>query len=533
MYQVYPRSFQDGNADGVGDLRGIRQRLPYLGELGIDAAWISPIYPSPMADFGYDISDYTGVDPIFGSLEEFDALLAAAHAQGLRILLDLVPNHTSDQHPWFRESRASRQSARRDWYIWRDPAPDGGPPNNWLSNFGGSAWERDEATRQYYYHAFLAAQPDLNWRNPAVREAMHEVMRFWLRRGVDGFRVDVIWHLLKDDQFRDNPPNPAYQPGEPPHHVVLPVHTADLPEVHEAIAGMRRTLDEFPDRVLIGEIYLPIERLMAYYGRDLGGTHMPFNFALLSTPWRAREIAKLIDDYEAALPPGGWPNWVLGNHDRPRIAGRVGPAQARIAAMLLLTLRGTPTVYYGDEIGMTEVPIPPDRVRDPFERNVPGIGCGRDGARTPMQWDATAHAGFSTAEPWLPVADGFGTDNVEHERLDPASMLHLYRRLIAARRHSVALQRGDYRPIVASGDLLVYVRQHANERMLVGLNLGRDAAVVKFPDRQVRGEIIVSSAADRDGQKVEGELSLRGDEGVVVSLTPGVVVPRSLGEIDA
>ena len=320
MYQVYPRSFQDGNADGVGDLRGIRQRLPYLGELGIGAAWISPIFPSPMADFGYDIADYTDVDPIFGSLEEFDALLAAAHAQGLRILLDLVPNHTSVQHPWFRESRASRQSARRDWYIWRDPAPGGGPPNNWLSAFGGSAWERDDTTGQYYYHAFLAAQPDLNWRNPAVRNAIHEVMRFWLRRGVDGFRVDVIWHLLKDDQFRDNPPNPVYQPGEPPSHALLPVYTADLPEVHQAIAGMRRVVDEFPDRVLIGEIYLPIERLAAYYGRDLEGAHLPFNFQLIGADWHAGKLRQMIKEYEAALPFGGWPNWVLGNHDRSRIA---------------------------------------------------------------------------------------------------------------------------------------------------------------------------------------------------------------------
>ncbi|HEX7786227.1 MAG TPA: alpha-amylase family glycosyl hydrolase [Methylomirabilota bacterium] len=528
MYQIYPRSFQDADGDGVGDLRGIRRRLPHLVDLGVDAMWLSPIFPSPMADFGYDIADYTGIDPIFGSLEDFDALLAAAHAQGVKLLLDLVPNHTSDRHPWFQESRASRQNPRRDWYIWRDPAPDGGPPTNWLSNFGGSAWELDERTGQYYYHAFLPGQPDLNWRNPAVREAIHEVMRFWLRRGVDGFRVDVIWHLLKDDRFRDNPPNPAYQPGEPPHHALLPVHTADLPEVHEAIAGLRRTLDEFPDRVLIGEIYLPIERLMAYYGRDLEGAHMPFNFALLSTPWRARDIAKLVDDYEAALPPGGWPNWVLGNHDRPRIAGRVGREQARLAAMLLLTLRGTPTIYYGDELGMPQVPIPPERVQDPFERNVPGIGCGRDGARTPMQWDATAHAGFSTAEPWLPVDVDFATDNVERERRDPASMLNLYRRLITARRRSPALLVGGYRPIEASGDLLLYVRQHERDRALVGLNLGREAAALKFSEGRLRGHIVVSSAADRDGETVESELSLRGDEGVLVSLAPDAIVPRSL-----
>ena len=528
MYQIYPRSFQDGDGDGVGDLRGIRRRLPYLGELGVDAVWISPIFPSPMADFGYDVSDYTGIDPLFGTLPEFDALLAAAHAGGLRILLDLVPNHTSDRHPWFQESRASRESARRDWYIWRDPVPGGGPPNNWRSAFGGSAWELDPRTGQYYYHAFLAAQPDLNWRNPTVRATMHEVMRFWLRRGVDGFRVDVIWHLLKDDRFRDNPPNPAFRPGQPPDHAVIPVHTTDLPEVHELIAGLRRVMDEFPDRVLIGEIYLPIDRLVTYYGRNLEGANLPFNFALLDAPWEARGIARLIDGYEAALPPGGWPNWVLGNHDRPRIAGRVGPAQARIAAMLLLTLRGTPTIYYGDEIGMPQVPIPADRVCDPFERNVPGIGCGRDGARTPMQWDATRHAGFSTAEPWLPVGTGYARDNVERERSDPASMLNLYRRLIAARRRLPSLRVGRYRPIVAGGDLLLYVRECPGERTLVALNLGGHTVPVAFPDGQLRGEVLVSSGADRDAEIGREAIVLRGNEGLLMALPPGAVVPTAI-----
>ena len=524
MYQIYPRSFQDGDGNGVGDLRGIRRRLPYLTELGVDAIWLSPIFVSPMADFGYDISDYTGIDPLFGSLAEFDALLSAAHSSGLKLLLDLVPNHTSDQHPWFQESRSSRQSARRDWYIWRDGAPDGGPPNNWLSDFGGSAWQWDEDTGQYYYHAFLASQPDLNWRNPAVRAAIHDVMRFWLRRGVDGFRVDVIWHLLKDDQFRDNPPNPTFQPGQPPHRAVVPLYTTDLPEVHGAIAELRRVLDEFPDRVLLGEIYLPIERLVAYYGRELEGTHLPFNFTLLEAPWRARDLTKLIGDYEAALPPGGWPNWVLGNHDQPRIAGRVGPAQARVAAMLLLTLRGTPTIYYGDEIGMPQVLIPADRVRDPFERNVPGIGCGRDGARTPMQWDATRHAGFSPVEPWLPVSAGFETDNVARQRGDPTSIYNLYRRLIALRRRSPSLRMGRYRPIVATGDLLLFVREHESERTLIGLNLGGEATEIRLTDQQPRGQILVSSAGDRDGAVVTGTVTLRGHEGLVMALAPDVVL---------
>jgi alpha-glucosidase len=353
-------------------------------------------------------------------------------------------------------------------------------------------------------------------------------MRFWLKRGVDGFRVDVIWHLLKDDQFRDNPPNPAFRPDQPPDHAVIPVHTTDLPEVHEVIAGLRRVVDEFPDRVLIGEIYLPIDRLVTYYGRDLEGAHLPFNFALLDTPWEARGIARLVDEYEAALPPGGWPNWVLGNHDRPRIFGRVGPEQARVAAMLLLTLRGTPTIYYGDEIGMPQVPIPADRVCDPFEHNIPGIGCGRDGARTPMQWDATANAGFSTAEPWLPVGAGYARDNVERERCDPASMLSLYRRLIAARRRSPSLRVGHYRPIVASGDLLLYVRECPGERTLVGLNLGASPIPVAFPGGHLRGEVLVSSGADRDGAISRGGITLRGNEGLVMALAPDAVVPRSI-----
>jgi alpha-glucosidase len=383
IYQIYPRSFQDTNDDGVGDLRGIMQRLGYLAELGVDAIWISPIFPSPMADFGYDVSNYVDIDPLFGTLVDFDELLAVAHGHGIKALLDFVPNHTSDQHPWFVESRSSRDNLRRNWYLWRRPGPNGGVPNNWLSQFGGAAWKLDPLTGEYYYHAFLKQQPDLNWRNPQVRRAMYDAMRFWLRRGVDGFRVDVLWHLIKDDRFRDNPPNPNFAQGMSPHEALLPLYTTDRPEMEEVLAEMRSVVDEFGDRLLIGEIYLPIERLVKYYGRDLRGAHLPFNFSLLSTSWHARTIAKLIAEYEAALPPGGWPNWVLGNHDRPRIAGRVGRDQARIAAMLLLTLRGTPTIYFGDEIGMEQVAIPLERVRDPFQRNVPGLLVGRDGCRTP------------------------------------------------------------------------------------------------------------------------------------------------------
>jgi alpha-glucosidase len=514
FYQIYPRSFQDSNADGVGDIAGIIERLPYVQALGVDAIWLSPIFPSPMADFGYDISDYTGIDPLFGNMADFDALAAAAHAAGLKVILDLVPNHTSDQHPWFIESRKSRENPKRDWYIWRDPGTGGAPPNNWMSEFGGSAWQYDAATGQYYYHAFLAAQPDLNWRNRAVREAIYDAMRFWLRKGVDGFRVDVIWHLIKDAAFRDNPPNPDFREGRPPHERVLPLYSNDQAEVHDVIAEMRRVVDEFDSRVLIGEIYLPPQRLVAYYGKALGGAHLPFNFALLSAPWNAREIEKIIADYEAELPKGAWPNWVLGNHDRPRVASRVGPDQARVAAMLLLTLRGTPTLYYGDEIGMHQVAIAPDQVRDPFEKNVPGIGVGRDGCRTPMQWSAEPNAGFSSVAPWLPLSDDFAHENVVNDQADERSILSLYKALIALRKQFPALVTGDYVPIAAQGDLLLYRRRGSQGSAVIALNLG--AQPVSLESDALGGEILLSTLMDRQGEKLHGVLDLRDNEGVII-----------------
>jgi alpha-glucosidase len=526
IYQIYPRSFQDSSRDGVGDLPGIIRRLPYLAELGVDAVWLSPIFRSPMADFGYDISDYTDIDPLFGRLADFDALIEASHRLGIHVILDLVPNHTSDQHPWFVESRTSRTSRKRDWYIWRDPGPDGGPPNNWLSEFGGSAWRVDPATGQYYYHAFLAEQPDLNWRNPAVRDAVHDVMRFWLVRGVDGFRVDVIWHLLKDDQFRDNPENPQYRPDQPPQKRLIPIYTEDLPGVQDIIAGLRNVIDEFADRLLIGEIYLPIGRLVTYYGEHLRGVQLPFNFALLETEWHARAIAKLVSEYEAALPPGGWPNWVLGNHDRPRIASRVGRPQARVAAMLLLTLRGTPTLYYGDEIGMNQVAIPPNRVRDPLEKNVPGRGLGRDGARTPMQWDAGRFAGFSEVEPWLPIADDADMFNLANERDDPSSLFSLYRNLIRLRRAHRALQLGAYWAVEASGDVMLYAREADNDRIFVALNLGGSRCTVR--SARLRGEVLLSTDGTRDSEPIRDTIELRVDEGLVIGVSPDADIPAAV-----
>jgi alpha-glucosidase len=469
IYQIYPRSFMDSNGDGTGDLPGTLSRLDYLAWLGVDAIWISPIFPSPMADFGYDVADYTDVDPLFGTLEDLDRLVEAAHQRGIRVLLDYVPNHTSDKHPWFVESRASRHNPRRDWYIWRGAAPDGGPPNNWLSAFGGSAWELDATTGQYYYHAYLKEQPDLNWRNPPTHAAMLDVLRFWFDRGIDGFRIDALRQVIKDDQFRDDPPNADWTTGKDPYHSVTHLYTTDRAELMDIVYEFRELADAYGDRLMIGELYLPIERLIAYYGVEGRGLHLPFNFHLILTAWDARRVAGLIEAYEAALPADAWPNWVLGNHDQPRVASRVGAEQARVAAMLLLTLRGTPTVYQGEEIGMHNVTVPPEAIQDPVAHNLPGLG--RDPERTPMQWDAGPFAGFSSVRPWLPLADDFSNHNVAAEQTDPRSMLNLYRALIDLRRTSAALSVGSYRQVFVDDDLLVFARRHAEQERLVALNL--------------------------------------------------------------
>ncbi|SFS04639.1 alpha-amylase family glycosyl hydrolase [Sphingomonas jatrophae] len=510
IYQIYPRSFQDADGDGVGDLAGIEARLDYLTMLDVDALWLSPIFPSPMADFGYDVADYTGIDPLFGDLAAFDRLLAAAHARGLKLLLDLVPNHSSDRHPWFVESRSSRDNPKRDWYIWRDPAPDGGPPNNWISDFGGPAWDYDAATGQYYSHAFLKEQPDLNWRNPDLRAAMMDGLRFWFDRGVDGFRIDVLWHMIKAADFRDNPVNPGYAHGMGEMHKVLQLHSTDQPEVHDISAEMRRIADDYGARLLIGEIYLPNDRLMHYYGTpEAPGVHLPFNFQLIGMTWDAATIAAAIRDYEAALPPGGWPNWVLGNHDRPRIAARVGEAQARVAAMLLLTLRGTPTLYYGDELGMAYVAIPEDKAVDPRELREPGLGLGRDPVRTPMAWDAGAQAGFTTGAPWLPLHDDWRTRNVAAQADDPCSMLTLYRRLLALRREERALSLGDISAVDAENDVLMFERRLGDRRLRVLLNLTPESRSIAWS-----GTPLLSTLA---GEPEPG--MLRPDEGIIVELS--------------
>ncbi|MEJ2503725.1 MAG: alpha-amylase family glycosyl hydrolase [Gemmatimonadota bacterium] len=516
LYQIYPRSYQDSDGDGVGDLEGIRSRLDYLEWLGVDAVWLSPVFRSPHADFGYDISDYRAVDPLFGTDHDLASLRDDLHARGLKLILDLVPNHSSEEHPWFRASSSSRDDPKRDWYMWADPAPDGGPPNNWLSVFGGSAWEWHEPTGQYYYHAFLKEQPDLNWRNPEVREAMLDVMRHWLEWGADGFRVDVMWHMIKDVQLRDNPPNPAYDPSTSRHSYdkLIAAYSTDQPEVHDVVAAMREVMDDFGERLLIGEIYLPVEQLVAYYGADGRGAHLPFNFQLVLLPWDREAVESAIGRYEGALPEGGWPNWVLGNHDKSRVAGRWGEDRARAAAVLLLTLRGTPTLYYGDELGIGNVEIPEDGVRDPQAIRDPGSPT-RDAYRTPMQWTPGPRAGFSTAEPWLPLTPDHALRNVQVQRDDPASMLRLHRSLLRLRRDRPALRRGRYEPVPGQGPVLAYVRSHRDERILVAVNFDREPAPFA-PPFEGRGTVLLST--HERGPDVDGAIRLAGSEAVVIEL---------------
>jgi alpha-glucosidase len=566
IYQIYPRSFQDTNGDGVGDLRGIIGRLDYLAGLGVDAIWISPIYPSPMKDFGYDVADYTGVDPLFGTMEDFDELLQQAHARGLRVILDFVPNHSSDEHPWFVESRASTTNAKRDWYLWHKALPAGDDwrparerlPNNWMSHFGGSAWEWDQRTEQFYLHSFLKEQPDLNWRNTDVREAMYGAMRFWLAKGVDGFRMDVLWLLIKDAEFRNNPPNPEYHGGLHDFAATLPVYNSNRPETHEIVAEMRGLMDSYgptlPEgvdagdaesamerqsarshRVLIGEIYLPLPELVQYYGmpvqegpaktpapetQELNGANLPFNFHLILTEWKARAIAEIIRDYERLLPPGGWPNYVLGNHDQPRLASRVGAKQARAAAMLLLTLRGTPTMYYGDELGMEDVPIAPDQVRDPAEKNEPGKRRGRDPERAPMLWVDAPNAGFTTPEatPWLPIEADWQTKNAAVQRGDRKSMLTLYRHLLALRRRHDTLRAGAIADVEAEGDVLRYRRvalpDGESTDFQVLLNLGSEMATAKCAP----GTVVLTTLLDGAGARVDGKVTIESGEGLLIAL---------------
>ncbi len=520
IYQIYPRSFQDTTGNGIGDLPGITSRLDYVADtLGVDAIWISPFYPSPMADFGYDVSDYCNVHPMFGTLDDFDELLGAAHQRGLRVIIDWVPNHTSDQHPWFLASRSSRNDPKRGWYVWRDPNADGSPPNNWQSNFGGGAWTWDEQTGQYYLHSFLAEQPDLNWRNPEVKSAMFDTVRFWMDRGVDGIRIDVAHYVMKDPELRDNPPAKSQVDGvrdRGDYDNLEHVHDKGHPDTHGVFRDLRAVLDGYPgDRFAIGEIHIwDWDEWATYYGENLDELHMPYNFSLLWAPWSASGFRTRIDGMEAALPDGAWPNLVLGNHDEVRLVARYGPLRARVAAMLLLSVRGTPTMYYGDELAMPQSEVPSEYEQDPWGIRVPGQG--RDGCRTPMQWTNEPGVGFSAADvaPWLPYGADSGRHNVADQIEDPGSMLNLYRSLLALRRAEPALNAGAYRAVDAPEGIYAYERWEDDDRFLVALNFTSTEIVLPL-DKP--GTIELSTGVDRTGP-VDVLLPLRPDEGVIVRL---------------
>jgi alpha-glucosidase len=512
IYQIYPRSFQDSNDDGIGDLAGITARLPYLRWLGVDALWLSPFYRSPQRDFGYDITDHTDVDPIFGSMDDFDSLLAAAHRSGLRIILDFVPNHTSIDHPWFAESSASRRNPRRDWYLWHDPAPGGGPPNNWRSVTGGSAWSFHADTNQFYLHSFLPNQPDLNWRNPDVVAAMHAVMRFWLERGVDGFRIDMVDYLIKDERLRDEPVD-----GDGRYEPASARYQLNRPETLDLLRGFREVADAFgPDRVLIGEVEyrLLLPRLVSYYGPgDM--LHLPINFWLMFLPWEATALRQFIDDYQTTLPEHAWPNWVLGSHDIARPATRLGPDQARAAMLLLLTARGTPFLYYGDELGLPNASTPADQMRDPWHSLDPA--AGRDPTRTPMPWTAAPNAGFCAPEtnPWLPVGENHQKLDVASQRLDPDSTLALTRRLLTLRQDHPALRSGTCRPDpVTHESILSYTREARDDWLRVIINLGNETAHIPL---KRANQLLVTTRHPSHPPSVEHELTLGPHEGCIMA----------------
>jgi alpha-glucosidase len=516
LYQIYPRSFVDFNGDGVGDLAGVTAQLDYLVKLGVDAVWLSPIYSSPMVDFGYDITDHCRIDPIFGTLEDFDQMLAGAHRRGLRVVLDFVPNHTSDRHPWFEQSRASRTNPRRDWYVWADPDDDGGPPNNWLSCFAaaGSAWTLDAVTGQYYLHSYAVEQPDLNWANPAVREAMTGVLRFWLDRGVDGFRVDAVHRLIKDPTLAPNPPEVAQARTALGEHARLLRHI-DQPGVHHVIRELRAALSDYePEPLLLGEVGVADpERWAAYYG-DGDELMLTLNFLFWSQPWSAAAFHDVIATTTRLVPDGAWPVWALGSHDIVRLATRYdqdgrGPSRARLAAMMLLTLRGTPLLYYGDEIGMTNVAVPAGDAVDID---------GRDAVRTPMQWSPGLNAGFTTAStPWLPVPDArSGNDNVTDQQADPGSLWSLYHDLLTLRRSTPALAGGESLLLPTDGHVLAYRRAAARQCVLVALNFDHNPYSVRLPADLTGGQILLSTDPRRQQRACGDMVELAADEGVII-----------------
>ncbi len=505
FYEIYPRSFADSNNDGVGDLKGITAKLGYLHELGVDAIWITPCYPSPQVDFGYDVSDYENIDPMYGTLADFDRMAAESKKQNIRIIFDYVINHTSDQHKWFLASKSSKTSPYRNWYVWRDGKGANQPPNNWTSDFGGSAWKFDPTTGQYYYHYFYAEQPDLNWSNPAVEKAMFDVTRWWYKRGVAGFRLDAVDTLFEDPDLRDNPVLPGTNKFGDPN--TDPKYNKKLPGVHDVLKDLRKVADEH-DAVLIGETWTKnIDELKEYYGEHNNELQLPMDFMFtrvdkLSAAEFRRQIA-------AADSAGGWPTWVITNHDIPRSYNRYGDGAhnddiAKLMAALYLTLRGTPIMYYGEELGMeNNDPKRREDVKDPEGRTGWPKEKGRDGERTPMQWSDAVNAGFSTHDPWLPVPDSYKTHNVATESKDPNSVLEFYRKVLALRHKNSALLEGNYTAVNEDdANVLAYVRSYKGKSVLVALNLSSSAQKASFNLAGSPSALLATPGAKAKGSEV-------------------------------
>jgi alpha-glucosidase len=521
IYQIYPRSFLDTTGNGIGDLEGIISRLDYLndgtpGSLGVDAIWLSPFYPSPMADFGYDVSDYCNIHPELGNMEIFDRLVEEAHKRRIRVIIDYVPNHTSVQHDWFKEARASLDSPRRDWYIWKDAKPDGGPPNNWGSIFGGSAWEWDEQTGQYYFHQFLKEQPDLNWRNPDVVNAMKDVLTFWLDRGVDGFRMDVVGMIYKHPDMPDQPPNPDARADLRPNDFYerqLHPYDQDQDEVYEMVREFNQLAKPYGDICLIGEVlWYGADRWLRYYGKKGDGFHLPMNFSFMAEPWEANKIKESVSRLEAILPEFAWPSYVLGNHDEIRVASRYGKEHTRLVAILLLTLRGTPILYYGDEIGLENGVIAEEDIQDPWGIIV-GPEYNRDVCRTPMQWDSSQNAGFSKSDPWLPISQDATERNVKIQDENPHSLLNLYQKLIWYRRGSEALKTGKLEIQDGPSGCLIYKRQSDSQSLWIALNFTAEKINIPFSGQ---GEIVLSTESVTSRESVHGSVAINGFEGVII-----------------
>ncbi len=524
IYQIYPRSFLDTNADGIGDLPGIIQKLDYLKELGVDALWLSPIYPSPDVDYGYDVSDYKAIAPQYGTMQDFETLLTQAHKRNVRIILDLVLNHTSDQHPWFIESKSSRDNRYRDYYIWKDPKKNGAPPNNWLSVFGGSGWEFDAHTGQYYFHHFFKEQPDLNWRNPTVRKELIDVFRFWLDKGVDGFRLDVFSAYFKDADFRDNPKKLI---GLRKYDRMIHLYDADRPEMLPLLQEIRALLNRYPERYAVGETFIAtFSKAAGYCGDDL--LHAAFSFdKFMNGRWKAKRFLRAIQKWESALEGKCWPNYVLNNHDVKRSATRFGQGEdderLKVAITLLLTLRGTPFLYYGEEIGMRESRFKKSEILDPVGKFYYPFYKGRDGCRTPMQWDASEHAGFSTVKPWLPVHPDYLERNVSAQQKDDRSLLAFYKKLMNLRKRHAALMQGDFSLAPhCPANTLIYFRSAAGERLMIALNFDGRSKKIALPAQDANQYELLLSSMEGKLQRVAGDdYLLSGNEAAIFAIKRG------------